>query len=451
MSNLNIRTITGKDGSPVMFPTGISIGAGAPGGVNNIGTPDGPGFGVGVCPGPLPDGMAGLFGYTDPSSDNYGNYMYSDGSVMYWRPAHWRKFGTGANGLAINAVDIKPFNFFASVAEANAAGYSLPRSFYNNGAIQLGYFRDKYKCSNNGGIASSIKNGVVLTSALRGSLSSAKFSALNGAPPDNYAGAIAAAKTRGANFFCANRFMKADSAYIALARAQASTSNTYCAWYDAIYNFPKGANNNALGDVNDASILYVGDGNGDFAGAPLTGSANLFARTTDNGQNCGSADENGGFWEITPGLTSNGTNLYILKTSADMKSVTGGNTLVTDLWGSAGIAALYDNLGTSYGAWRETGANRLTHYGSSGQVFSEATSGNAWNWAGAGGMLAAGDGGTNAFGSDGFWDYKLNEPCPFSGGDCGSAGSAGVWALNLDTARSSSSSVVSFRAARFLD
>jgi hypothetical protein len=450
MSNLNLRSVTGIDGGPVMFPSGISIGAGAPGGVNNIGTAGGQGFGVGVCPGPLPAGMGALFGYSDPSSDNYGNYQYSDGSVMCWIPAFYYKWGTGANGVTLNQVVIKAFSEYADVATANAAGYALHRAFYDGGAVQQGVFVDKYLPSYNGGVASSIKNGIVLTSAARGSLSNEVFSDLTGAPSATYGGAIAAAKTRGSDFFCSSRFIFSALAMLAYAHGQASVATTYCAWYHATNNFPKGNNNDALGDAQDATIAYTYDGNGTYTGVGKTGSANIFARTTHNGQNSGVADLNGLVWEITPGLTSNGTNLYILKTSARMKDVTGSNTLATDLWGATGIAALYDDLGTAYEVWRETGADRSISYGAATQVFSASTSGNGWNWAGAGGMLTTGDGGTNAFGSDIFYDYKPNEMCPVSGGYWTYSSYAGVWALNLFGVRAASYLYVGFRAALYL-
>jgi hypothetical protein len=65
-------------------------------------------------------------------------------------------------------------------------------------------------------------------------------------------------------------------------------------------------------------------------------------------------------------------------------------------------------------------------------------------------MLAAGDGGTNAFGSDGFWDYKPNEMCPISGGAWSYSSSAGVWALFLAGVRAGSDVAVGFRAALYL-
>jgi hypothetical protein len=358
--------------------------------------------------------------------------------------------GTGANGVTLNQVSIKAFSEYADVATANAAGYALHRAFYDGGAVQPGVFVDKYLPSYNAGIASSIKNGIVLTSAARGTLSNEVFSDLTGAPSATYGGAIAAAKTRGSSFFCSSRFIFSALAMLAYAHAQASTATTYCAWYNATYNFPKGNNNDALGDAQDATIAYTYDGNGTYTGVGKTGSANFFARTTHNGQNCGVADLNGLVWEITPGLTSNGTNLYILKTSARMKDVTGSNTLATDLWGATGIAALYDDLGTSYQVWRETGADRSISYGAATQVFSEATSGNAWNWAGVGGMLTTGDGGTNAFGNDIFYDYKPNEMCPISGGSWAHSSNAGVWTLNLSYVRTDSAGSVGFRAALYL-
>ena len=56
-------------------PTGVIPTA------NSIGLAGQQGFGVGVCP-VLPAGYAALPGTTDPTSDNYGNYQYSDGSVI---------------------------------------------------------------------------------------------------------------------------------------------------------------------------------------------------------------------------------------------------------------------------------------------------------------------------------------------------------------------------------
>lgn len=413
---------------------------------NDIGVAGAAGFGVGICPSP-PAGMYPLSNGTyNPFDADYGNYIYTDGSIMVWVPAFFYKYGTGANGLAVNIVDIKPLSAYADEATANAAGYALHRAFYDGGVAKKGVFVDKYKCSNNGGIASSIRNGNPLSSAADNN----PFSGLTGAPANFYHGAIAAAKTRGASFFPGSVFIRGALAMLALAHAQASTATTWCAWYHATNNFPKGCNNNALSDAQDTALSFVSSGNGTYPTANKTGSANVLAKTTHNGQNCGVADLNGTIWEITLGITSNGTNLYILKTAAAIKDITSGNTLATDAWGATGIAALYDDLGTTYGALWATGADRATYFGNAGQVLSEATSGNAWNAAGARIPLVAGVGGTNAFGNDGLWDYKPNEMCPLSGGSWSISSGAGVWALILGNARGNSYGGVGLRAALYL-
>lgn len=444
MSKAIFDDFQGRNNTPANFPFGFTVGTGAAGNINNIGIAGQPGFGVGICPGPLPVGMGTLSGYNDAASDNYGNYMYSDGSVMIWIPAFWYKWGTGSNGLAINAIDIKAFSYFADVAAANAAGYALHRAFYDGGAVQPGVFADKYQCSLNGNVASSIRNGNPLSTAADHNPIAACTG--NGqAPTNTYGGTISAAKSRGSSFFCNSRFIFAALALLSYAHAQASTSTTFCAWYHATNNFPKGCNNNALGDAQDTAIAYVSDG---YSTCGKTGSANLFARTTHNGQNSGVADLNGNMWEVTPGVTSNGTNIYILTTTTRMKNVTSGNTLATDLWGATGIAALYTDLGTSFEAWAGTSTQKL--YGATSQVLSHTASGNAWAWAGAGGPLATGVGGTNSFGNDGFWDYKPNECCPVSGGSWSFSSSAGVWAFVLYDVRGASHHAVGFRSALYL-
>jgi len=448
MSTLVTRTIQTPDASPVSFPNGIRIGtAGGAGLINHIGVPGQQGFGVGIAP-ELPAGFAKLYGTEDPASENYGNYQYSDGSVMVYVPAFFYKYGTGSNGLAVNLVDIKPFTHWPSVADANAAGYALHRAFYNGGSIRPGFLVDKYKCSNNGGTASSLKNGIALSSAQRGSLSTATFASLTGTPTNNLAGAIAAAKTRGSRFFCNTRFIRSALALLANAHGSAATGTAFCAWYSAgSTNFPKGCNNNANGDANDAAIAFVDDGNGTYA-CGRTGSANFMARATHNGQMSGVADLNGIVWEAELGLTSNGTNFYMLKTSTDVATITGGTTLATDAWGATGLAAMYDSLGATYESLTNSASNKT--FGAAAQVLSAATSGTAWGFAGLGIPLSAGVGGSNQFGNDYLYDARPNELCAFSGGGWYNGSSAGVWALVLDSVRGSSDVSVGFRAASYL-
>lgn len=447
MSTLVVRNIQTPDGSAVAFPYGIRIGTGGAGNVNHIGVPGQQGFGVGIAP-EIPAGFAPLYGTNDPASDNYGNYQFSDGSVMVYIPAFYYRYGTGSNGGAINVVDIKPFTHWASVAAANAEGYALHRAFYNGGSIRQGVFVDKYLASNNGGVASSLKNGVVITSAQRGSLSTATFASLTGAPSNNLAGAIAAAKTRGSRFFCNTRFIRGALALLANAHGSAATGTTYCAWYSAgSTNFPKGCNNNALGDANDAAITFVNDGNGTF-NTGRTGSANFMARTTHNGMMCGVADLNGIVWETELGFTSNGTSFFMLNTGVDVGTITGGTTLATDAWGATGLAAMYTNIGATYESLTNSASNKV--FGNAAQVLSAATSGTAWGFAGLGIPLAGGVGGSNQFGNDHLYDARTTDLCVISGGVWDNGGDAGVWTLGLNFSRANSTIYIGLRAASYL-
>lgn len=406
------------------------------GAINDIGVQGLRGFGAGICPA-LPTGFSALNGTYNKFSDNYGNYQFTDSSIMVWTPAFFYKYN------ADNTVTILPRSAYATVAAANTAGYALHRAFYNAGIEQPGVFVDKYACSNNGGIASSIRGKNPLSSNAVHN----PFSALTGAPPNFYYGAIAAVKTRGAKFFCNSRFIFSALAMLSLAHGQSASANT-CAWYDAagITNYPKGCNNNALGDANDAALTFASDG---YSNAAQTGSANVLAKTTHNGQGSGVADLNGGMWEINLGMTSDGANFYLLKTAADISAITGGNTLATDAWGAPGIAALYDSIGATYGAL--TASSTVKSFGSAAQVLSAATSGTAWSATGAGFPLLAGVGGANKFGSDYMSDYRNNELCALAGGSWSNDGaSAGVWALNLGNVRGNSNAYVGCRAALYL-
>lgn len=414
---------------------------------STIGIAGAQGFGVGICRN-LPPGFSKMTGTDDTASVNYGNYQYTDGSVMCWIPAFYYKIGTGSNGLALNAVDIKDYSYYADVATANVAGYALHRAFYNADVVQTGVFVDKYQCSNNSGIASSIKLGNPLSSALAHN----PFSGLTGlTTADNiYAGAIKAAKTRGVKFFCNSRFIFSALALLSLAHAQAATSTTACAWYDAagIINFPKGNNNNALKDANDATVTYITDG---YPNCGQTGSASNLAKTAHNGQSCGVVDLNGNLWEINTGIISNGTNYYLLKTSVDINALTGGNALSTDAWGAASITANYDLLGATYGGL--TASSTTKYFNSTGQVFSEVVSGaGAWAATGAGLPLATGvsTGGTNIMGNDVLYDYRPNDMCALAGGRWDAGAASGVWTLHLYYHRAHSGNDIGFRSALYL-
>ena len=331
--------------------------------INHIGVANTAGAGVGICPA-VPAGYTPMAGATDRLHANYGNYQYSDGSVMAWVPAFWIRLGHANNptygAYGVNSVSIRALDDFPDAATANAEGYYLHRAFTNAGADQLGFFRDKYDCSQNGTIASSIANAMPLVSGpasiaatttvaassytiltlgttdytLIGAASNTvglRFTATgagagtgtvsgqtgfsvctaNGQAPSNtYGGALQAAKSRGNKFFPETPFIADALNRISEWQAQAATSTTYCAFYDptGVRNFPKGNDNNAL--KSEADVTLNGAGAVTFTSAGVaaypnfakTGSGSVLARTTHNGQACGIADVAGNIYKINPGL-----------------------------------------------------------------------------------------------------------------------------------------------------
>ncbi len=413
---------------------------------SSIGEPGLMGFGVGICPNP-PAGFTPLPSAYILGHAQYGNYQYADGSIMVWVPAFFYRYGHADNptygDYGVNSVQILPRSAFSTVEAANAAGFALHRAFYDGGE-QPGVFVDKYLCSNNAGTASSIALGNPLSS--NGAHN--PFSGLTGAPPDNYSGSIPAAKTRGAGFFPTSLFINKALALLSLAHAQAATSTAACAWHDAtgVNNFPKGNNNNALGDVNDGAVSYTSSG---YSNAGKTGSGAPFAKTTHNGQDCGIADLNGNMWEVSPGVTYQDGAYYILDPAARMADLTEGATLATDAWGAPGVAANYLLLGASHGTLG-TGPGTNRAIGSANAVLSSALTGLDWAGAGAGIPLADGVGGTNLFGNDRLYDNNPQHMCPIAGGRWSYGSNAGVWCLHCNNSRANSSTNVGFRAALYL-
>lgn len=416
--------------------------------INDIGVAGTVGFGVGICPRDYP-GMSPLAG-TFTKGDEYGNYQYKDGSVMAWVPAYFYRYAHPDNPTyakyGVNSIHVLPRSAYPTVLAAAVAGYAFHRAFYDDGVEQPGFFHDKYLCSNNDGIASSIKNGKAITS----SGAHYPFSGLTGAPSNNFAGAIAAAKTRGDDYFPSASFIFDALAKLSLAHAQAATSSAACAWYDStgVSNFPKGCNNNALGDVNDATVMYESTGHPTYDKAGLTGSAQPFNKTTHNGQACGIADLNGLLWEILVGVTILDGSYYILKKEARMADLTAGVTLDTDAWGAAGLAKNYTELGPSFGA---LGTKSDRAIGSASQVFSSETEGLEWEAACSGIPLADGMGGTNLFGNDRLYDTNMPEHmCIAAGGYWSSSVNAGVGARGCHGSRAASDGSYGFRSALYL-
>ena len=425
----------------------------------------GAGFGVGVYNdgyGGLPSGFTALDGTNVPTSDNYGNYQYSDGSIMCWIPKFYYRIGSSNSSryqdYGLNAIDIAFASEFVDEADANQVGFALHRAFKNGGIVVNGFMIDKYQCSKNGSVASSIKNGAPLSS----SSAHNPFSSIGCA--NSCYGAIDAAKTRGPQFHCASRFQFASLALLSIAHGQAATSSTHCAWYDAnkSTNFPKG-NNNYLKDINEASLTWTSDGYSNPASG-LTGSASVFAKSTHNGQNCGVADLNGNMWEINLGMTRPGSNasdgaqqndaaaFYVLKESIDVNALTGGwsdQASGLEAWGNAThLATLYDTITLSH-----IGNGTGWQYFGNGdsQVLDSAISGDGYRQTALGVYTSAGHGtGINLFGNDGIYEYHRANLCLLSGGTWSTPSTAGVWALYLNVYRTDSYHNVGFRAAAYV-
>ena len=429
-----------------------------------IGTQGGQGFGVGVYPSTLPSGFSNMTGNTDPANENYGNYQYSDGSVMVFVPKFFYRIGHTSSPryatYGLNAVDIVGIETFANEAAANAAGYALHRAFIDGGVEKSGFFIDKYLASKNGTTScKSVKNGNPIS-----------LTANNNYNPSNgmtgctgiLADAVVLARSRGAGTFnVASVFMYSALALLSLAHAQASTSTTHCAWYNATHNFPKGCNT-ALKDTNDASVTFTSAGNSGDANKPLTGSGNPFAKTTHNGQSCGVADLNGAMWQAMLGITNAGTsatdtaqvangNAYVLKRSVSLSSLTGGWNGANDAWGDASnLASKYDLVSGLFPWGSATG---VVYFGNeSNQVFSGATSGVSYSRTACGiqdttnGTSASG---TNQFGTDYCSQYNIANLFPLGAGYWSNAADAGVFFRFWSNYRSNVNSSSGFRVSAY--
>ena len=425
-------------------------------GINDIGIAGKQGFGVGICPADLlPPGMSEMAGTRITGHDDYGNYQFQDGSIDCYVPIHYIKIGSGLNGIPVNQFSTVKYLAFVDETEANTAGYFIPRCFIDGGSVQMGYFVDKYEISKNawgtGFIGSSIKNGLPISTAsthnpiadLTACAGNYYYEMINAAHArDGVDGAVNA----NSNWFETSRFIHVNLAMLSMAHGQAASATTYCAWYDGagVTNYPKGCNDNALGDVDDGTVLYITDG---YSNCGKTGSGVPFAKTTHNGQNCGVADLNGNMYEISIGVTSDGTDYFVANESTAMKDFTAGNSGATDHWGATGLAAMMTAFDIPYmaaGAWVYMGSG-------TNQVLSEALTGNDAVLTSLG-LPKDSDGydatGTNQFGKDGMYQYQLrNELCVRSGLAWHSSSTAGVWGSNWDHNRTYSYYPVSGRFA----
>jgi hypothetical protein len=437
------------------------VGAPEPG---HIGVAGEYGFGVGIYPGTLASGFSVMAGTTDITSHNYGNYQYSDGSIMVFVPLFYYRIGSASSPnyakYGANAIDIASAKDFAGESEANAAGYVLHRAFIDGGTVKSGFFIDKYLASKNGttscrSVANADPISLTVTSAYNPSNGMAGCTGI-------LADAVVLSRARGAGLFnVASIFMYDALAKLSLAHGQAATGTAACAWYDATgtTNFPKGCNNNALADVNDTTVTYAAS----YGKWPKTRAITNFAKTTHNGQASGVADINGSLYQVMLGLTQAGTSAtddaaiatgdaYLLKPSVALASLTGGFGGATDAWGTTGSLATNYDLISGFLPWGSTTGSVYFGNGSN-QVFSGATSGTDYlrSCSGIGNLSGMSAAGTNQFGNDRCYQYGAANLFPLASGSWGDSADAGVFFRYWYYYRSHVNDYAGFRSAAYVN
>ena len=428
-----------------------------------IGTQGGQGFGVAPYVGTPPTGFSAMTGTTDPAHANYGNYQFTDGSIMVFVPRFYYRIGDAGSPryatYGANAVDVVGVDTYATEAAANTAGYAMHRAFKDGGADKSGFFIDKYLATNVSTTScKSVADAHPISLTTNASYNPS--SAMTGCT-GILADAVVLARSRGAGVFnCASVFMYSACALLSLAHAQAATATTYCAWYDAggTTNFPKGCNNGALADTNDAAVTYAAS----YSTKPKTRATANFARTTHNGQECGVADLNGSMYQAALGITDFGTsgtdatahgngNCYVLKASVALSSLTSGWDGTNDVWGNTtNLATKYDAV-TGLMPWGATTGWTYFGNGTNG-VFSGATSGTSWLRTACGIQDATSGtsaGGTSQFGADGCYQYNVANLFVLCAGHWNNAASAGVFYRTWNYYRSSDNNLCGFRAGAY--
>ena len=261
------------------------------------------GFGVGVYGGNPADltamGLAPMEGCEDPTSDNYGNYIHTNGSIMCCIPAFCYRLGKATAPSykrdVVDALEIKDatkFPQFSHDAVFSSPDFGddwiLHRAFVDGNKLKKAFFIDKYLCSNVNGQAASVKNAdwLMCTDDTTKPYFTKSIPGTVGQAFD----AITLSRARGDYYSLVTCYQWSAISLLSLAHGQAATSADACAWYDEFHttNFPKGATEEYGRDHSDDSIKYTCHSYGSsFA---KTGSGTPFNKTTHNGQASGVAD-----------------------------------------------------------------------------------------------------------------------------------------------------------------
>lgn len=261
------------------------------------------GFGVGVYGGDPADltamGLAPMEGCGDPTSDNYGNYIHTNGSIMCCIPAFCYRLGKATAPSykrdAVDALEIKDateFPQFSHDAVFSSPDFGddwiLHRAFVDGNKLKNAFFIDKYLCSNVNNQATSVKKADWLM-CYRNVPKPYSTKSIPGTVGQAY-DAITLSRARGDYYSLVTCYQWSAISLLSLAHGQAATSADACAWYDEspTTNFPKGATNDYGRDYDDDSIKYTYHSCKDMFAK--TGSGEPFNKTTHNGQASGVAD-----------------------------------------------------------------------------------------------------------------------------------------------------------------
>jgi len=153
--------------------------------------------------------------------------------------------------------------------------------------------------------------------------------------------------------------------------------------------------------------------------------------------------------DYSSGLTSLTGKFYMLKESVDLKNVTSGTSLATDLWGATGVAAMYDEIDIDF-----CGGFDVRYGNGANQVFSGEVNRalNAYKVSAAGLPMNKDSygSGTALMGYDYCYIYMVNQLAPLGFGAWDSSAGAGVGARLWDNIRLYANRSVSFRGGLFI-
>lgn len=361
-----------------------------------IGSAGRQGFGVGVYGGDPADltamRLTPMEGCEDPTSDNYGNYIHTNGSIMCCIPAFCYRLGKATapsySRDGVDALEIKDATKFPqfshdAVFSSPAFGddWILHRAFVDGNKLKNAFFIDKYLCSNVNSQAASVKKADWLM-CVDDTIKPYFTKNISGTVGQAY-DAITLSRARGAYYSLVTCYQWSAISLLSLAHGQAATSADACAWYDANHttNFPKGATSEYGRDFNDGTIRYTDHSYG--TGFAKTGSGTPFNKTTHNGQASGVADVAGMCNQWTIGACNpDQATVGLMNTTTTAHEITQDN--VVD-----------QNLHTPY----------LTNFRDGQKSFSGVRNGTSGlDWAGAG--IVPKTASTSAlFGDDGYQEY----------------------------------------------